>query len=111
MRRQLGELMKQKQKMHASPIGSDHGKQDEVATNSLSSSSEEEPFRRVRRERRQPANSNDFRVELPKFEGKLDPNEFLEWLHTVERIFEYKEVPEDKKVKLVGLRLIKYASL
>jgi len=30
---------------------------------------------------------------------------------TVERIFEYKEIPEDKKVKLVALKLRKYASL
>jgi len=35
----------------------------------------------------------------------------LEWLHTVERISEYKDVPEDKKVKQVALRLRKYASL
>jgi len=32
-------------------------------------------------------------------------------MHTVERIFEYDEVPEDKKVKLVALRLRNYASL
>jgi len=44
-------------------------------------------------------------------EGKLDLDEFFEWLHTVERIFDYKEVPEDKKVKLVALRLRKYVSL
>ena len=62
-------------------------------------------------EPRMQANSNDFRVEIPKYEGKLDPEEFLDWLHTVERVFEYKDVPEDKKVKLVALRLRKYASL
>ena len=64
--------------------------------------------------KRQPlsnSNSNDFRIELPEFEGKLDPDEFLDWLQTVERIFDYKEVSEDKKVKLVALRLRKYASL
>jgi len=55
------------------------------------------------------ANNNDFRVEVPEFEGKLDPKEFLDWLHTVERIFEYKDIPNDKKVKLVALRLRKYA--
>jgi len=60
---------------------------------------------------RAPTNSNDFRVKVAEFAGKLDPDEILEWLHTVERIFEYKEVPEDKKVKLVALRLCKYASL
>jgi len=56
-------------------------------------------------------NSNDFRVKSLEFEGKLDLNEFLRWMHTIERIFEYKEVPKDKKVKLVALKLRKYASL
>jgi len=41
----------------------------------------------------------------------LDPDELLEWTHTVERVCEYKDVPDDKKVKLVALRLRKYASL
>jgi len=57
------------------------------------------------------ASSNDFRVEIPEYEGKLDPEEFLDWLYMVERVFEYKDVSEDKKVKLVALRLCKYASL
>jgi len=56
-------------------------------------------------------NTNDFKVEIPEFKGKLDPKEFLDWLHKVEWVFEYKDVPEDKKVKLVALRLRKYASL
>jgi len=72
---------------------------------------EAEPRRTPRREWHPSLNSNDFRVDIPEFEGKLDPNKILEWLHTVERIFRYKEVPEDKKVKLVTLGLRKYASL
>jgi len=55
------------------------------------------------RGRRLSTNSNDFRVEIPEFEGKLDPNEFVEWLSTIEQIFEYKEIPRDKKAKLVAL--------
>jgi len=57
------------------------------------------------------ANSNDFRVEIPKFEGRLDPHEFLKLMHTVKRVFEYKDVPDDKKVQLAALRIKKYASL
>ena len=45
------------------------------------------------------------------FEGKLDPEEFLDWLHIAEHVFEYKDVPEEKKVKLGALRLKKYALL
>jgi len=54
---------------------------------------------------------NEFKVEIPEFDGEFNPEEFLEWLHTVERIFKYQEVPENKKMKLVALRLTKYASL
>ena len=51
-------------------------------------SSKEEVHRRPRRGRRPIAsNFNDFKVEIPEFEGKLVPDEFLEWLHTIERIF------------------------
>ena len=32
-------------------------------------------------------------------------------MQTAERVFEYKDIPDDKKVKLVALRLRKYASL
>ena len=76
---------------------------EEKGSNLVSSSSEEEPPRRVRRERRQPTNSNDFRVKIPEFKGKLDLDEFLEWLHMVERIFEYKKIQDEKKVKLVAI--------
>ena len=50
-------------------------------------------------------------VEIPEFEGRLDPDEFLEWLQAVERVFEFKEILEDKKVKLVALKLRSFASL
>jgi len=79
----------------------------------LESSSEEKPLTRSRKEQRpiKKKNSNDFKVEIPKFEGKLDPDEFLEWLSTVELIFQDKEILEDKKVKLVALKLRKYVSI
>jgi len=82
-----------------------------VFSHEVESSSEDEPIRMARGEPRFQANNNDFRVEVPEFEGKLDPEEFLDWLHTVERVFKYKDIPDDKKVKLVALRLRKYASL
>ena len=56
-------------------------------------------------------NSQDVKVDIPEFEGRLDPDEFLEWLQAVERAFEVKEILEDKKVKLVVLKLTKYASI
>ena len=64
-----------------------------------------------RHQRRQGSSLGDFRVDIPEFEGQLDPDHFLDWLQTIERVFEYKDVPEDKKVKLVALKLRKYASI
>ena len=61
-------------------------------------SSNDEGRRRARRNQRSSHSSLDFKVEIPEFEGRLEPDEFLEWLQTVERVFEYKDVPEDKKV-------------
>jgi len=54
--------------------------------------------------------SFDIKIEILEFERMLDPDKFLNWLHTVERVFDYKDILEDKKVKLVALRLRKYAS-
>jgi len=40
--------MKQKQKIRAEPISYDHGEKEEAVSNPLSSSSEDEPFRKIR---------------------------------------------------------------
>ena len=111
LQKQLGSFLKQKQKMNEEPLQSEPRRQEEVSSGNLDSSSEDEPLRMARPEPRFQANTNDFKVEIPEFEGKLDPDEFLDWLHTVEHVFEYKDIPKDKKVKLVALRLRKYASL
>jgi len=75
------------------------------------SSGEDEPPRRTRGVRTTPSNSNDFEYKIPKFKGKLDFDEFLDWLHTVERAFDYKDILEHKDVKLVAHALRKYVSL
>ena len=116
LKKQLGESLKQKRKevrssRSSNPSGSDQDGVDYGEYNHLNSSSDEEPIRRPRRNVRNLPSFGDIKVEVPEFEGKLDPDEFLEWLQTVERIFDYKEIPDEKKVKLVALRLRKYASL
>ncbi|VFQ63926.1 unnamed protein product [Cuscuta campestris] len=54
--------------------------------------------------------ASDFKIDMPTFEGKNDLDDFLEWLETVERVFDFKDVSEEKKVKLVALKFRKYAS-
>ncbi|GKE74509.1 hypothetical protein Tco_1536550, partial [Tanacetum coccineum] len=53
----------------------------------------------------------DFKVDIPEFDGKIQPDEFLYRLHTVEKVFDFKEVSEDQKVKLVAIKLRKHAGL
>nr|GFA97550.1 hypothetical protein [Tanacetum cinerariifolium] len=49
--------------------------------------------------------SNDIKVDIPEYDGKLDPNKFVKWLQTVELVFDYKQTTEDNKVKFVALKL------
>jgi len=56
------------------------------------SPSEEDSPRHPRRERRPASNSNDLKINIFEFEGKLDSDDFVERLQTVERIFESKEI-------------------
>jgi len=111
LRRQLGESMKQRRKELRSSRSfnsskSDQGEDNHDESHHLNSSSEEDPCRRPRRNRRNTSNFGDIKVEVPEFEARLNPDEFLEWLQTVKRIFDYKEILEEKKVKLVALRSV-----
>ena len=111
LQKQLDAYSKQQQQASEESIHSRSQRQEQVFSHTLDSSSEDEPLRMTRQDSHVQASSNDFKVEVPEFEGKLDPEDFLDWLHTVERIFEYKDIPDNKKVKLIALRLRKYASL
>jgi len=53
---------------------------------------------------------NDVKVDIPEFEGKLDLNECLDWLQTLEMVFDFKDILDEKKLKLVALKLRRYAS-
>nr|GEW88765.1 hypothetical protein [Tanacetum cinerariifolium] len=49
--------------------------------------------------------------EIPEYEGRLCPDDFLDWLRTVDRIFDLRDTPDHIKVKLVAIQLKKSASL
>ena len=103
--------MKQNQQANEEPPQSDSKRQEQLFSHTLDSSSDDEHLRMIRRNPRIQANTNYFKVEIPKFEGKLHPEEFFDWLLTVVRVFECEDILEEKKVKLVALRLRKYAAL
>ncbi|KAK1407938.1 hypothetical protein QVD17_39566 [Tagetes erecta] len=58
-----------------------------------------------------PIRALGIRTEIPDFEGTMQPDDFIDWLQTVERIFDLRDVPDNLKVKLVAIKLKKYASL
>lgn len=51
------------------------------------------------------------KVDTPEFDGRLDPNKLYDWLLAIERALDYKEVPPDRIIKLVTIKLTKNASL
>nr|XP_043630172.1 uncharacterized protein LOC122601481 [Erigeron canadensis] len=73
------------------------------------SSSDDEP------EPNQRGNNNRWesgiRTSIPEFGGDtLNPENFIDWLAVVEEVFEFKGVPDDKKVSLITTRLCGRAS-
>ena len=77
-RKQLGTVLKQKQKVSEETFQSELRRHEQVFSHEVDSSSEVEPIRMTRAEPRMQANTNDFKVEIPEFEGKLDTEEFLD---------------------------------
>ncbi|VFQ90422.1 unnamed protein product [Cuscuta campestris] len=81
--------------------------------NTLEESEEDEEVRpeanssNTTREENHERGATDFKVDIPTFEGKNGSDDFLEWLETVERVFDFKDVPEEKKVKIVALKFRK----
>ncbi|GJY08816.1 reverse transcriptase domain-containing protein [Tanacetum coccineum] len=63
------------------------------------------------RYRDDPIRSMGLKIEIPEFTGKVYPNDFIEWLSTVERVYDVRDIPEKLKVKLVAIKLRQHASL
>ena len=51
------------------------------------------------------------KMKIPSFQGKSDPEAYLEWEKKVERVFECHNYTEEKKVKLAAVEFTDYASV
>ncbi|GJT51926.1 reverse transcriptase domain-containing protein [Tanacetum coccineum] len=50
-------------------------------------------------------------IEILEFTGKVHPDDFIDWLSTVERVFDVLDIPDKLKVKPVAINLRQHASL
>ncbi|XP_019184978.1 PREDICTED: uncharacterized protein LOC109179930 [Ipomoea nil] len=53
----------------------------------------------------------NIKMSMPNFQGKSDPDAYLEWESKVERVFDCHNYSERKKVKFVALEFTDYATL
>ena len=51
------------------------------------------------------------KLNILEFDGRMDADEFFDWLNMVEHIFGYYDRPEHKNVKLVAIKMCKNASI
>jgi len=92
--------------------GNNSNEEDDTNHFHNSSSSEDLTKRRAQRNTRAyQAKDLGIKVDIPEFEGRLQPDDFIDWVCTVERMFELKDVLDDKRVKLIAIKLKKLASI
>lgn len=52
-----------------------------------------------------PLRNLGMKIEILEFDGKTHPYDFIDWVNTVERVFDLKDVSDPIKVKFVVLKL------
>nr|GFA60943.1 reverse transcriptase domain-containing protein [Tanacetum cinerariifolium] len=58
-----------------------------------------------------PIRSPGLKIKIHEFIGKVHPDDFIDWLSMVERVFDVWDIPDKLKVKLVAIKLRQNASL
>ena len=79
---------------------------EENYSNEASSESSESDAsnQRYGRHRSQHDDFRDVKIEPPDFEGSLDPEDYLEWVQSIERVFEAKNYSDEKSFKVVVIK-------
>ena len=56
-------------------------------------------------------NLKDLKAEAPEFDGDLNPKKYLDWVQSIEGIFELKGYNDEKSFKLDTLKMEEYVPL
>ena len=57
-------------------------------------------------------NVDEFKItELPEFNGSADPEVYLEWERKIDRMFDFKDLDDEKRCKYAILKLSKSAGI
>ena len=78
------------------------------------SEEEDEEYSDARRRRGEPRRDNhlgSIKMTIPTFQGKNDPELYLEWERKVEHVFDCHNYSKEKKVKLDVVEFTNYASI
>ena len=71
----------------------------------------EEEERQPRQRRQQIDSTSNIKMRIPPFKGTSSPEEYLEWVQRVEKVFECHEYSEVRKCQLAALEFTDYANL
>ncbi|XP_031263538.1 uncharacterized protein LOC116121740 [Pistacia vera] len=63
------------------------------------------------RRRRRVDDDKGIKIDLPEFNGSLDPKDFIDWLHEIEWVFEFKNYNDENRCKVAILKFKEYTSL
>nr|GEZ72251.1 reverse transcriptase domain-containing protein [Tanacetum cinerariifolium] len=66
---------------------------------------------RDNRYRDYPIRSLGLNIEIPEFTCKVHPGDLIDWLSTIERVFDVRDIPDKLKVKIVAIKLQQHALL
>nr|XP_024931657.2 uncharacterized protein LOC107422641 [Ziziphus jujuba var. spinosa] len=51
------------------------------------------------------------KIEVPDFEGKVNPTEFADWLSSIEEYFDWYDMDDDRRVKFAKMKLVGLAKI
>ncbi|GJT71687.1 putative nucleotidyltransferase, ribonuclease H [Tanacetum coccineum] len=103
----MNEMINPRRRRDRNSQGSESEESENPFFGGGSSSSDEEPDRPRRDQRKDNRRwESGMRVNIPEFDGNtLNPEGFIDWLVAVEEVFDFKEVPENKRVSLIATKL------